>query len=159
MALRSQCFTFNSEFDTFAEQPDTITSVTLVKPKSGVFVDDIKQIMVVCTTTSIILIGVGVTFEQATGESVRKALKLYATDMVLSTKNVAMSSIVGTETGRIFMAGSDGNLYELDYASAESWFSAKTYLKNHSVSLVSSFLPSFMSVTSEGMLSVFEFSS
>jgi nuclear pore complex protein Nup155 len=140
-----------SEFDTFAEQPDTIISVTLVRPKSGVFVDDIKHIMVVCTTSSIILIGVGITFEPTGGDAVRKVLKLFATDMVLSTKNVAMSCIAGTDTGRIFMAGSDGHLYELDYASTESWFSAKTYLKNHSVSLMSSFLPSFMSAATEGM--------
>jgi nuclear pore complex protein Nup155 len=136
----------HSEFDTFAEQPDNITGVTLVKPKPNVFVDVIKHIMVICTTSSIILIGVGL---EVVGESARNTLKLFATDMVLSTRTVTMSSLVGTDKGRIFMAGSDGHLYELDYASTESWFSAKAYLKNHSVSLVSSFLPSFMGSTSE----------
>lgn len=140
----------NSEFDTFAEQPDTITSVTLVIPKQGVFVDDIKHVMVICTTSTIILIGVGLSLEPALGNSVRKVLKLYATDMILSTKNIAMSCITGTDLGRIFMTGSDGNLYELEYAAAESWFAAKTFLKNHTISFVSSLLPSFMSSSAEG---------
>lgn len=128
--------------------------MNLVKPKQGVFVDDIKHVMVVCTTTSIILIGVGMSFEPGPGDSIRKILKLYATDMVLSTKNIGMSCVTGTDKGRIFMTGSDGNLYELDYASAESWFSAKTYLKNHSSSYMSSFLPSFFSASSDGKRSL-----
>lgn len=108
--------------------------------------------MVVCTTVSVILIGVGVATEPVVNDDLRKTLKLYATDMTVSTKNVSMSCVAGTNAGRIFMAGSDGYLYELDYASTESWFSAKTTLKNHSVSLVSSFLPSFMGVAADGML-------
>ncbi|KZS96128.1 nucleoporin [Sistotremastrum niveocremeum HHB9708] len=141
-----------NEIDSFTEQSEVITSVTLLKPKSGIFVDEINSLLVVCTRTSVLLIGVSATNVPSSSRRARKTLKLYATDMVVSTKLVSMSGAVGTSTGRIFMAGADGFLYELDYSSSESWFSAKVALKNHSISYGASLLPSFLSGASEATI-------
>jgi nuclear pore complex protein Nup155 len=41
------------------------------------------------------------------------------------TDNVTMGSIVGTPDGRVFMAGSDGAVYELLYGrAAQGWFTS-----------------------------------
>jgi len=56
-----------------------------------------------------------------------------------------MASIAGTPLGRIFMAGRDGNLYELDYQTSDSWWTSLTTRKvrklNRSASPFSSLLP------------------
>ena len=39
------------------------------------------------------------------------------------TDNVHMRSIVGTPEGRIFMGGSNGSVYELQYETRQSWWS------------------------------------
>lgn len=151
----SSSFNYRNEIDSFTEQSEVITSVTLLKPKSGIFVDEINYLLVVCTRTSVLLIGVSATNVPSSSRRARKTLKLYATDMMVSTKLVSMSGAVGTSTGRIFMAGADGFLYELEYSSSESWFSAKVALKNHSISYGASLLPSFLSGASEGVPQTF----
>ena len=47
-----------------------------------------------------------------------------------------MFKIVGTQTGRIFMAGNDGNLYEMEYSHREkSWASLLGIDSDESASL------------------------
>jgi hypothetical protein len=76
--------------------------------------------------------------------------------MSISTDNVEMSNVVGTGEGRIMMSGNqDGNLYELHYQEAESWFGKRVKLINHSIGGVQSLLPKFSSQKSEGECLVF----
>jgi len=47
-----------------------------------------------------------------------------------------MFKIIGTQTGRIFMAGNDGNLYEMEYSHREkSWASLLGIDSDESASL------------------------
>ena len=39
----------------------------------------------------------------------------------VSSDNVVMTSVAATTTGRVFLGGSDGHLYELQYHAAEGW--------------------------------------
>jgi nuclear pore complex protein Nup155 len=136
---------FHSTFASFMDQPENITHVALVKPKLGLFIDDISELLVICTNVSVLLIGVALT--PATGKDgrPRKELNLYATDLTVST-DIEMTSVIGTPDGRIFMCGiQDGNLYELHYQANESWFGKRVQLINHSVGGVSSLLPRFAS--------------
>ncbi|KAI0695140.1 nucleoporin [Cytidiella melzeri] len=129
------------ELSSFTDQPDVITSVALVRPKPGVFIDEITSLLVICTPISVLLIGVSSTPIAATNRTTRQEIKLYATDMSLPTE-VEMTSVIGTSEGRIFMAGAqDGNLYELHYQEKEGWFEKRVQLLNHSVGGVQSFLP------------------
>ena len=81
-----------------------------------------------------------------------KDIKLYATDMTVSTENVEMCSVVGTAEGRIFMCGgSDGCLYELHYQEKEVWFGKRVHLINHSAGAMPSFIPLFRTPQNEGL--------
>lgn len=66
-----------------------------------------------------------------------------------------MLSISGTTAGRIFMLGSNKDLYELEYASESGWFfgsSTRVYLHNRTSGTLSNWVPSILSSsTKEGV--------
>lgn len=131
------------------EREDVIADVRLVKPKKGMFIDEITNLFVVTTPLSIFLLGLSFDSSRGKGRAFRD-LKLYATDLKVNT-DVEMTSIIGTEDGRIFMCGvQDGCLYELHYQENESWFGKRIQIINHSVSGVSSLLPRFTALRPEG---------
>ncbi|KAF8640990.1 hypothetical protein AX17_000635 [Amanita inopinata Kibby_2008] len=137
------------EINSFVEQPDVITHVALIKAKHGVFIDAITSLLVICTPVSVLLIGVSTSTVAGQNGRPRKEIQMYATDLSIQT-DVEMTSVVGTNDGRIFMCGSqDGNLYELHYQETESWFGKRVQLINHSVGGVQSLLPRFTSSGSE----------
>lgn len=137
----------SQDITSFVDQPDVITHVALVNPKPAVFVDEISSLMVLCTPVSVLLIGLSTS---PLPQSNHKDIKMYATDMSVST-DVEMTSVVGTPQGRIFMAGSqDGCLYELHYQQSESWFGKRVHLINHSVGAVQSLFPRFSSPKPDG---------
>lgn len=144
-------FTKNTsqELASFMDQPDVIIHVALAKPKQGMFVDNIKHLLVICTPVSVLLIGVALS--PVPGSLNRNELQLYATDLSIST-DVEMGSVIGTDDGRIFMRGAqDGHLYEFHYQEKESWFGKRVYLIDHSRGAVQSLLPRFVGTGSEGM--------
>ena len=141
---------YSEELSSFTDQPDVITSVALVRPKAGVFIDEITWLLVICTPISVLLLGISSTPLAAPNRRTRQDIKLYATDMSLPTE-VEMTSVIGTSDGRIFMAGAqDGNLYELHYQEKEGWFEKRVQLLNHSVGGVQSFLPILNASKSSG---------
>ncbi|KAF8213123.1 nucleoporin [Mycena galopus ATCC 62051] len=118
------------EISSFVDQPDVITNVAVVKPKKGLFIEEISSLLVICTPVSVLLIALSLS---PIPGAKRKEIKLYATDFTVST-DIEMTSVIGTAEGRIFMAGAqDGNLYELHYQENESWFGKRVQLINHSV--------------------------
>lgn len=128
-----------------------ITEVTLVKPKKGLFIDEISTLLVICTPITVLLIGVSFSLPPAGGRQFQQ-IKLYATDLSVST-DVEMTSVVGTQDGRIFMCGAqDGNLYEFHYQENESWFGKRVQLVNHSVGGVQSLLPRFAASSNDGKM-------
>lgn len=142
---------FSQEIASFMDQPDVIREVALVKPKPGVFIDDITFLLVICTPVSVLLIGVALANQPTPDGRPHKELKLYATDLVVPT-DVEMTAVAGTADGRIFMSGHDGRLYEFHYQATETWFAKRVHLINHSQSGVQSLLPRFAAATvSEGM--------
>ncbi|KAI0757109.1 nucleoporin [Daedaleopsis nitida] len=129
------------ELSSFVDQPDVITHVALVKPKNGVFIDEITSLLVICTPVTVLLLGVSTHPAPGPNNQTRTEIKLYATDMSIAC-DVEMSAVIGTPEGRIFMCGSqDGNLYELHYQEKEGWFGKRVQLINHSVGGMQSLLP------------------
>ncbi|KAF9462165.1 nucleoporin [Collybia nuda] len=136
------------EISSFVDQPDVITHVALVKPKRGLFVDDISSLLVICTPVSVLLIGLSFSSLLGYGRT-HQEIRLYATDLVVST-DIEMTSVIGSLDGRIFMCGSqDGNLYELHYQENESWFGKRVQLINHSIGGMQSLLPRFAASNAE----------
>ncbi|KZT72803.1 nucleoporin [Daedalea quercina L-15889] len=129
------------ELSSFVDQPDVITHVALVKPKPSVFIDEIALLLVICTPVSVLLIGVSTSPVTGPNNRPRKDIKMYATDMSIPC-DVEMSSVIGTDDGRIFMCGvQDGCLYELHYQEKEGWFGKRVQIINHSVGGVQSLIP------------------
>jgi len=141
---------YSQELASFLDQPDVITHVALVKPKVGLFVEDITSLLVICTPITVLLLGVALATTQGLDNRPRKEIRLYATDLSISTE-VEMKSVIGTAEGRIFMCGSqDGHLYEFHYQEKESWFGKRVQLIDHSRGAMQSILPRFVSAGSEG---------
>ncbi|XP_064386411.1 nuclear pore complex protein Nup155-like isoform X2 [Halichondria panicea] len=63
-----------------------------------------------------------------------------------------MVAIEGTPDGRLFLAGRDGCLYEIIYQAVDGWFSKKCRKINHSISMVSFLVPSFLSFSEDDPL-------
>ncbi|KAG5647653.1 hypothetical protein DXG03_009006 [Asterophora parasitica] len=139
------------EISSFMEQDEVINEVALVKPKKGLFIDEITSLFVIATPLSIFLLGVSFSAPSSPGRGRRfRDLKLYATDLKVNT-DVEMVSVFGTPEGRIFMFGAqDGCMYELHYQENESWFGKRIQIINHSVGGVQSLLPRFTTPTAEG---------
>jgi len=148
--LVMNCSSLSQEISSFLEQPDVITHVSLVQPKRALFVDEISSLLVICTPVSVLLLGVSLVDQPGLDKRPGKGIKLYATDLTIST-DIEMTSVIGTKDGRIFMCGQqDGNLYELHYQETESWFGKRVQLINHSVGGVQSLLPRFASTATDG---------
>lgn len=67
---------------------------------------------------------------------------------ILSTDNVSINVVLGSDNGRIFLGGRDGCLYEISYQAESSWFGKRCKKVNHSQGIVSYIVPSFLKVFS-----------
>lgn len=85
-----------------------IVAVALVPPKRGVLQESVKHMLVVATITEVRLFAV-------VGDGGGRQLEFKPTNFKASTDGVSMLKIAGHPNGRVFMAGKDGNLYELSY--------------------------------------------
>ena len=74
-------------------------------------------LVIVATAVEVILLAIS---WDANGSS----LKLIPTTYTAPTDNTIMAKVIGSQSGRIFMAGNDGNMYELNYQSIESPWAA-----------------------------------
>jgi hypothetical protein len=107
------------EYDVYDGLSEVIVSVSLSTPKAGIFLESIKYILVVATAVEVSILALA--FDTS---NTAESMKLIPTSYVVSSDNTTMLKVMGTQLGRIFMAGEDGNLYELDYHNAEnSWSS------------------------------------
>lgn len=131
---------------------DLIVSVGLVKPKAGVFVADVKYLLVLTTPVEIVILGVtfGDRTISLTSSSPYDEMQLMNKPIfILSTDNVSITTVVGTDDSRIFMGGRDGNLYEISYQNEPSWFGKRCKKVNLSQSVVSYIVPGFLKIFSE----------
>ncbi|RYG97148.1 hypothetical protein EON65_53300, partial [archaeon] len=103
------------EYDVYDSSTEAIVSVALSTPKAGIFQDSVQYVLVLATPTNVTVLALC-----NTGTAQAPLLKLVPTAYTLSSDNVTMVKIVGSQVGRIFMAGSDSNIYELDYSYSEN---------------------------------------
>jgi nuclear pore complex protein Nup155 len=113
----------SADFSRYDSQSELILHVGLVPAKPNVFIDSITHLLVICTPTTLILLGLS----NAQGGA---DLTLYATDLSISTDGVGMSDVRSMPDGRTFMTGSDGCLYEMQYRADEGWFTKRCSLVN-----------------------------
>lgn len=112
----------NPELFGFEDQPHSITAVELAVPRPGVFLDTVKNMIVLATTSEISLLGL--VTEMVGGAP---QLSLIKTGMSTSVRGLDVSVIAHSKkTGRIYFGGTtDNDLYELVYQQQDGWFSGK----------------------------------
>lgn len=88
-------------------EEDDIVGAAFVQPKEGVFTQEINQLLIVSTVKEVKIIAVSY--------NVSSGFKVFKTDMSTNTSGINMKAIVGTKFGRVFMLGTDGNVWDLDY--------------------------------------------
>ncbi|RWS23862.1 nuclear pore complex protein Nup155-like protein, partial [Leptotrombidium deliense] len=125
---------------------ETILAVGLIKPKPGILREHIKYLL--CLTTPVEIVLLGVTFANSS-EDINDLLLVPEPIFSLATDNVIMGVIAGTESGRLFLGGKDGCLYEVVYQAEDGWFSRKCRKVNHSTGALSFLIPSFISFSEE----------
>ncbi|KAJ6021530.1 hypothetical protein N7540_007034 [Penicillium herquei] len=130
----------NPQLVGFEDQPNSIHSVKLVKPRAGVFLPAITHLLVVSTTAEVILLGMGVE-NLPTGS---RQVTLYQTGMAVSIRGLDIDVFASSDaTGRIFFGGSsDNDVYELTYQQEERWFQGRCAKVNHTSSRLAAFRPS-----------------
>lgn len=120
---------------------ETIISVGLVKPKSGVFQNFINYLLVLTTAVDVVVLGV--TFAAGDEDSLKEIQLVSDPVFTIPTDGAMMTSIVGTATGRMFLGSKDGCLYEITYQAESTWFGKRCKKLNHSTSKLSFLVPSF----------------
>lgn len=132
-----------------------IVSVGLVKPKPGVFISDVKYLLILTTPIEIVVLGVtfGDTTQSVTSPSAPvttsyNEMQLMNKPIFIVNTDVAITTVVGTKDQRIFLGGRDGCLYEIAYRAESSWLGKRCWKLNHSQGLMSYMVPSFMKVFS-----------
>lgn len=108
----------NTDIAYFDALNETILCVGLVNPKPGVFHNFIKHLLVLVTSVDIIVLGV--TFGE---KDLFSEIQLIPEPVfTLPTDGVVVSTILGTEMGRIFLGSKEGNLFEIYYQAESGWF-------------------------------------
>ncbi|XP_058056850.1 nuclear pore complex protein Nup154 [Anopheles bellator] len=128
-----------------------IISVGLVTPRPGVFKPEVKYLLVLTTPYEIVVLGVmfneiitGTPNRTGSGRTVNvgEEMQLMSSPIfVLSTDNVGIMCVHGTDDGRIFLGGCDGCLYEICYQAESNWFKKQCRKVNHSQGLISNLVP------------------
>lgn len=88
-------------------EADDIVAVAFVPPKAGIFAPEINHLLIISTVKEVKIIAVSYTASSG--------LKVFKTDMSTNTSGINMKTIIGTKLGRVFMLGTDGNVWDLDY--------------------------------------------
>ncbi|NXG52616.1 NU155 protein, partial [Psilopogon haemacephalus] len=156
LTIDSDIFMWNYEdggdlacFDGLSE---TILAVGLAKPKGGIFQPHVRHLLILATPVDIVILGLSCANIQAgTGslnDSMSGGMELLPDPLYsLPTDNTYILAITSTDNGRIFLAGKDGCLYEVAYQAEAGWFSQRCRKINHSRSMLSFLVPSFLQFT------------
>ena len=120
---------------------DTILNVAMVKAKPGILQPQIVNLLAVSTPVEISLLGVSFSGEEM--QLVPEPLFTLAADQLHT------SCILGTESGRIFLGGRDGHLYEFCYSGQDTWWGKKTSKVCHTSSSLSWIMPGWFSLSED----------
>lgn len=142
-----------NDYEEFNDLDQCIISITVIPPKNDVFKNIVSHILVIATTTQVMLLPI--VFPD-NNKGVRGYMEIHpCRDYTISTDNISMIKMVGTPSGRLFMCGEDGNIYEFDYTLSNGWFSKKARKLNHTSNSLRLFIPSIFFST-DPILCIFE---
>lgn len=130
---------------------NVIIAVALCPPRPGLFLDRVKYILVISTAVEIVILALS--WEE---DSLNNSFRVHQSPYTIPTDDVPMIKITSSQTGRIFMGGKDGNLYELVYENHGDSWKAKIGIgeqhKCYKVNLTSWHLENMLPSVFKGML-------
>ena len=109
----------SEDFQSFSDSSQTLLAVRLIPPRPRVFLPTITYLLTLCTSSTFFLLGIDTTPADGT-------FTLYNADMSVSVSAMGIKCIEATKDGRIFIAGTDGHLWEIVYQAEEGWFTSRT---------------------------------
>ncbi|KAL0121289.1 hypothetical protein PUN28_008744 [Cardiocondyla obscurior] len=119
---------------------ETIISVGLVKPKTGIFQSYVKYLLILTTTVEITILGVTIPDDGGEMQLVPEPI------FTVTTDGIGITTIANTNSGRIFLGGRNGSLFEIYYQAESSWFGKRCKKINHSEGPLSFLVPSFVTM-------------
>lgn len=132
----------------YCGEEQAICCVGLAQPKPGVFLSAIQHVLVLATTVEIVLLGVCTSPAKGGSSDAYEQLSLQPMPLYsLPSDNVVMTCFAASDSGRIFLGGSDGHVYEVQYAATDSWRQrrcSKVRVTGGIQQMLPSFLPSFL---------------
>eukprot|EP00879_Flechtneria_rotunda_P022745 GHRR01024022.1.p1 GENE.GHRR01024022.1~~GHRR01024022.1.p1 ORF type:complete len:934 (+),score=353.75 GHRR01024022.1:671-3472(+) len=132
----------------YCGEEQAIVCVGLAKPRSGVFLAAIQHVLVLATTVEIVLLGVCTSPAKGEGSDPYEELSLQPMPLYsIPSDNVIMTSFAASATGGLFLGGSDGHVYEIQYAANDGWRQkrmSKVRVTGGLQQMLPTFLPSFL---------------
>lgn len=157
LTIDSDIFVWNyedgSDLAYFDGLSETILCAGLVKPKPEILRESVRYILCLTTPIDIILLAVTFTPKRLGNLAHDEFAEMHLRpDPLFSipSDNVYLTCMTGTHSGRIFLGGKDGCVYEVIYQAADSWFQRKCRKVNHSSGTLSFLVPSFLNATFSG---------
>nr|CAI5847690.1 unnamed protein product [Callosobruchus analis] len=132
----------NTDLAYFDGISETIICVGLVKPKAGVFQAFIRYLLVIATAVDIVVLGV--TFTDGPTETTDEIQLIPDPVFTIPTDGSTVSTICGTDDGRLFYGTKEGSLFEISYQAESGWFGKRCKKVNLSTSTLSFLVPSFL---------------
>ncbi|XP_048318324.2 nuclear pore complex protein NUP155 isoform X1 [Ziziphus jujuba] len=105
----------------YSGEEQAICAVGLAKSKPGVFIEAIQYLLVLATPVELILVGVCCSRAGDGTDPYAEVSLQPLPEYTVPSDGVTMTCITCTNTGRIFLAGRDGHIYELHYTTGSGW--------------------------------------
>ncbi|KDP38115.1 hypothetical protein JCGZ_04758 [Jatropha curcas] len=105
----------------YSGEEQAICAVGLAKSKPGVFVEAIQYLLVLATPVELILVGACCSGGGDGTDPYAEVSLQPLPDYTIPSDGVTMTCITCTDKGRIFLAGRDGHIYELQYTTGSGW--------------------------------------
>ncbi|KAL3512613.1 hypothetical protein ACH5RR_025330 [Cinchona calisaya] len=105
----------------FSVDEQAICAVGLAKAKPGIFVEAIQYLLILATPVELILVGVCCSGRGDGSDPYAEVVLQALSEYRIPSDGVTMTCITCTDSGRIFLSGRDGHVYEMQYTTGSGW--------------------------------------
>ncbi|XP_043704564.1 nuclear pore complex protein NUP155-like [Telopea speciosissima] len=105
----------------YSGEEQAICAVGLAKSKPGIFIEALQHLLVLATPVELVLVGVCCTARQDGTDPYAEVSLQPLPEYAVPSDGVTMTCITCTDNGKIFLAGRDGHIYEMQYTTGSGW--------------------------------------
>ena len=104
----------NNALTTYSEIRSPIYKIHITFPKKGIFTSNFNYIMLVATLKEIFLLLIDLRSDNS--------IEIHKTDFIYDVKGDIITAFASTITNRVFVAGKNNTVFELEYENTRSFF-------------------------------------